>query len=114
MNQRQAEPDIAVAKDHYNLDESLKSFWEKVQLAAQIIRRLREDRKILDVRVNELEQQVESLRSEVVTRDHELKRLRSEHAHLLNSNGDSGFTQEEKENIKAKIRDLISKINSYL
>ncbi len=114
MSQLPAETEVALPKDGNALDESLKSVWDKIRLASQLINQLRDEKRKLNVRVDDLERQVASLRSEALSRDQELKRLRAEHVQLLNANGHQSFTDEDKDNLKGKIRDLISKINSYL
>ncbi len=96
------------------LDEALKTIWDKIRLATHLIIQLREEKHRLVSRADELERLVSSLRSDIQTKDQELKRLRTEHAQVLNSNGQQSFTEEQKEAIKSRIRDLISKINSYL
>ena len=62
----------------------------------------------------ELEETITALRSEILEKDQELKRLRTERVQLLNANGNDTFTLEEKEILKSKVRDFIAKINSYL
>ena len=114
MNQRHNETEVPVVEEMSTLDSVLKSFWDKVHSASELIQQLREEKKILKERSEELEQQVSSLRQEVVTRDHELKRLRAEHAQLLSANGNNTFTPQEREEMKSRVRDIISKINSYL
>ncbi len=114
MNQHPTETAEVLSKDVTILDEALKSVWDKVRLASQLINQLRDEKRKLNVRTEELDRLVSSLRSEVLGKDQELKRLRAEHAQLLNANGHQAFTDEDKENLKGKIRDLISKINSYL
>ncbi|HEV8539051.1 MAG TPA: hypothetical protein VGR15_09065 [Bacteroidota bacterium] len=96
------------------MEDALKPVWDKIRLAAHLISQLREDKQNLMSRIDDLERQVATLRSEILTRDQEFKRLRSEHVQLVNANGQRSFTEEEKENIRSRIRELISKINSYL
>ena len=114
MNQHPTETEEVLSKEVNILDDALKSVWDKIRLATQLIGQLRDEKRKLTVRVDELDRQVATLRTDVISRDQELKRLRSEHAQLLNANGHQAFTDEDKENLKGKIRDLISKINSYL
>ncbi len=114
LNQYPTETETTMSKEVNTLDEALKSVWDKIRLATHLISQLREEKQILSARVDELERQMTLLRSDLSMKDQELKRLRAEHSQLLNANGQQRFTEEEKENIKSKIRDLISKINSYL
>ena len=106
--------EITMPKDETTLDEMLKSVWDKVRLATHLISQLRDEKRVIASRAEDFEHQVTSLRAEIQTKDHEMKRLRAEHAQLVNANGQQSFRDEEKEAIKSRIRDLISKINSYL
>jgi chromosome segregation ATPase len=106
--------EITMSKDASTMDEVLKSVWDKVRLATHLISQLREEKRAINNRLEELERQMASLRTELQSRDHEIKRLRTEHAQTVNTNGQQSFSEEEKEAIKNRIRDLISKINSYL
>ncbi len=114
MSQHSTDTEVVLSKEGNVLEEALKSVWEKVRLASQLINQLRDEKRALGVRADELERQVSSIRSELLVKDQELKRLRTEHIQLLNANGHQTFSDEDKENLKVKIRDLISKINSYL
>ena len=115
MDQYFSETDeITMPKDVTALDEALKSVWDKVRMATQLISQLRDEKRIAASRTEDLERQVTSLRAEIQARDQEIKRLRAEHSQLVNANGQQSFSEEEKGAIKDRIRDLISKINSYL
>src|SRR5436309_11074411 len=103
-----------MTQDSNLLEEKLKAVWEKVRAASNLVLQLRDEKKSLTARAIELEKQVSSARAEILLKDQELKRLRSEYAHVLNSHSQNGFSPEEKDNIRGKIRDLISKINSHL
>ena len=116
MNQHQIEGEVALEKekDAQLLQDMLKILWERAQSISELVARLREEKRTQQERERELGQELESLRSAISSREQELKRLRSEHIQLINSNGNNMLTQEEKENLKSKIRDLIAKINSHL
>lgn len=75
---------------------------------------LRDERQVLADQARELQETITALRSEILEKDQELKRLRIERVQLLNANGNDTFTLEEKEILKSKVRDFIAKINSYL
>ena len=115
MNQYSTETeDVTMPNDASSLDDMLKSVWDKIRLATHLISQLRDEKRLLASRTEELERQVASLRTEIQSKEHEIKRLRSEHAQLANANGQQSFSDEEKVAVKERIRDLISKINSYL
>lgn len=106
--------ELTMLKDSRDPDDVLKPVWERIRLATDLISQLRDEKRILTSQAQDLERQVAALRSEIDLRDNEIKRLRSEHAQMSRSEGRQGFSDEEKEAIKSRIRDLISKINSYL
>ena len=112
MDQFADTEEITMSKDAGTMDEVLKSVWDKIRLAAHLIGQLREEKRVITSRIEELERQMASLRADLQSRDHEIKRLRTEHAQMVNSNGQQSFSEEEKEAIKNRIRELISKINS--
>ncbi len=114
MNQRIAEPEISITGEQNSVEDYLKTLWDRVRTAGEMIRELRGEKERLGSRVSELERDLSSLRSEILERDQELKRLRAERAHLLSANGNTGFTEEERESLRAKIHEIISKINSHL
>ena len=114
MNHQQTNIEMEAVKDPRSVDAVLKTFWEKVQAASEMIARLRSEQRALLDRVAMLEKDANSLRSELLLKEQELKRLKIENAQLSHSNGSDYLTQEEKENLKAKIREFIAKINSHL
>ncbi len=79
-----------------------------------LVSQLREQKKSLLERERLLQQQLESLRRTLESKEQELKRLKTEHLQLVNSNGNNMLSDEERESLKRKIRDLIAKINSHL
>jgi chromosome segregation ATPase len=92
------------------VDDSLRGLWEKVRTAAALIQELKTERQELRVRLSAAEAELASLREVLQQRETDLRRLRSE----MNSDGSRGFHEDEKEALKERIRDLISKINSHL
>ena len=106
--------DIDVARDINNIENTLKSFWDKAHAASDIITKYRNEQQIFKSNQLELEKEVKTLRAELLTKEHELKRLQSEHNRIINAAPSDGFVPEEKENLKMKIRDLLVKINSHL
>ncbi|HLX11527.1 MAG TPA: hypothetical protein VKS81_01820 [Bacteroidota bacterium] len=105
---------VETSKQSQSLEQALGRLWEKIRSASELINALRTDNRNLNERVDILEAELTTLRSEVVGRDVEIKRLRAERSQILQSNGEHHFSQEEKDSLKEKIRDLIAKINSHL
>lgn len=105
---------VTVTKDIENIEIVLKTFWEKMRIVSDHINRLKEEKKSLQHHQTELESELNRFHSQLNEKEQEIKKMRAEHAQLLNISTDDIFTKQEKEFIKERIRDLISKINSHL
>ena len=114
MNHHSADIEIPLPKDINVSEDTFKVVWEKTRAIGELISRLRDEKHTLSAQLEEMEKELDSLRSALASREQEVKRLRMEHLQLLNANGKGNLSEEEKENLKRKIRDLIAKINSYL
>lgn len=114
MNQRVAEPEVAVLREQSSIEDYLKTLWDRVHAAGEMIRELRGEKQELHSRIGSLERELGAIREEMQQREQELKRLRGERAQLLNAGGNTGFTEEERAALRVKIHDIISKINSHL
>ena len=108
------EKEVETATDSSTLEESIKGLWDKARTAGNLIVQLRDEKKSLGVRLQQVENELQSIKDALGNREQELKRLRAEYAQMVSSNGQNAFTENEKENLKNKIRDLIAKINSHL
>jgi uncharacterized protein (DUF3084 family) len=107
------EPEVASAKDIKNLESSLQALWEKARQVSESLTQLKEKNTVLQGRVEELEQSERKLKQELQGREKEFERLKQE-ALRLQSNGSDLLTKEEKEALKSRIKELITKINSHL
>ena len=114
MNEPITEIEISVPQENNLLEGVFKVIWEKTRAASDLINQLREERRDLAVRVTGLESEVQKLLTALADHEQEFRRLKTEHAQLLNSNGSNLLTDDDKERLKARMRDLIAKINSYL
>jgi chromosome segregation ATPase len=114
VNLHQNETNGGAVKEIGSLDNLIRSFWEKAHAASELITRLRSDQQSLSERLAQIERELTTLRSELSTRELELKRARHERDQLIGSNGNERFTDEERDNLKERIRELIAKINSHL
>ncbi len=114
MNNGHAEVEFATAGDIGTLDGTLKTMWEKARAASDLIGKLQSDKLELLGKVRDLEKGISSLRLDLSAKEQELKRLRAEHAVFLNNDGKNVFSEEEKEILKSRIKEIIAKINSHL
>jgi uncharacterized coiled-coil DUF342 family protein len=97
------------------IDESIKILWDKIRSASLLITQMRDENRGLLARVEELSAEVASLREELGKREQDLRRLRTDHAaYVAASSTANEFTPEDRESMKNRMRELISKINSHL
>lgn len=100
-------------KDIKTLETSLEALWDKARQVSEVLVQLKETNGVLHRKVDDLEIVEQNLKQELAARERELERMRQE-ALRLQSNGSNILTKEEKEALKARIKDLIGKINSHL
>lgn len=113
MPDQHVEAEVISGKDLKTIETSLESLWDKARRVSDVLVQLKETNGVLQNKVEDLEAVAETLKQELVTKDRELERLRQD-ALRLQSNGSNILTKEEKEALKARIKDLIGKINSHL
>jgi hypothetical protein len=105
---------IDVSKDPQMLELSLRKLWDKIKASSELIQQLRQEKQGLNGQVDTLVVEVTSLKAVVSDKEMEIKRLKAERAQLIQVGSGNGFSDEEKEILKVRIRDLIAKINSHL
>lgn len=115
MNSNQSpeivEPSI---EESARIETQLRELWERLRALAQHVHELRDEKNGLLEKVSYLEQELQDHKAGIQKKEHEMRSLRAEHLQLVNSSGKNSLTDEEKEYLKGRIRDLIVKINSYL
>ena len=113
MPDQQVEAESISGKDIKSLESSLEALWEKARRVSEMLVHMRETNSDLLKRIDALESSDDHLKRELASKERELELLRKE-ALRLQSNGSNFLTKEEKEALKARIKDLIIKINSRL
>ncbi len=114
MDHRQNELDIDVAKDINNIENALKIFWDRAHAFSDLLSGYRQERELSRQKQAELGKELESLRTEIMLKNQQLKQIQAEHARLIHSNSGNVLSAEEKENLRNRIHDLLIKINSHL
>ena len=107
------EAEVIGGKDVRSLETSLEALWEKARRVSEVLVQLKETNGTLQKRIEALEGVEHRLMQDLASKDRELERLRQD-AIRLQSNGSNILTKEEKEALKARIKDLITKISSHL
>ena len=101
-------------EDGSRIETQLRDLWERLRALAQHVHDLRDEKQTLNDKISYLEQELETHKVGLQKKEVEIRSLRAEHLQLVNSSGKNSMTDEEKEYLKGRIRDLIVKINSYL
>jgi len=107
------EPVAVSERDIHTLEISLEKLWEKARSVSDLLVRYKDENQELKGRVKELERLESQVRADLRAREQELERVGSELLRLQ-SNGSQAISQEEREALKARIKDLIAKINARL
>lgn len=110
---QQAEIDVGSSRGSRALENALTTLWEKARRASEIILGLREENRILQKKAADLEAELAAIKQSLDARSQEMRSLKEQFSVLQSHNNDS-FSKEEKEALKAKIQELILKIDSYL
>jgi chromosome segregation ATPase len=109
----QEETELAGKKDLKQLTAAIQELWVKARRVSEMLLRVRAEHARMKQKLSEVEQSERETKSRLEQRELELSRVRNEFLQLQ-SNGSSIYSKEEKEAIKAKIKEMISRINSRL
>ena len=131
MSEIQTESEIRPTVDASLLEGSLAKLWERARHVSDLVLRLKEENRVLKERTSQLEGESKSLReaeqsfrheqnqahallqSQLEANQRELAQLKQELLHAQ-TNGSEIFSKEEKEALKARMKELIARINSRL
>ena len=113
MPDQHVEAEVISGKDIRSLETSLETLWEKARRVSEVLVQTKEMSVGLRKRVEDLEAVEQRLMKDLVEKEREVERLRQE-VLRAQSNGSNILTKEEKEALKARIKDLITKISSHL
>jgi signal transduction protein with GAF and PtsI domain len=107
------EAEVENGKEIRNLETSLETLWEKARRVSEALVQMKEVNGDLRKRLEDLEAVEQRLMRELADKEQEVGRLRQE-VLRVQSNGSNILTKEEKEALKARIKDLITKMSSHL
>lgn len=112
MTEQQTELEVGSIRDSRGLEGVFRTLWERVKKAAELIEHLKEENRTLRSNTAQLEEQLSNLKNELMTKEGALREMNEERLQVLSS-GDSLFSEQEREALKQKIRELIASINSH-
>jgi chromosome segregation ATPase len=107
------ETELASKNDLKRLADSIQDLWAKARRVSDLLLQVRSENAQLKTRNAELERAEREVKTRIEQREQELHKLRIDFVQLQ-SNGSSIYSKEEKDELKTKIKELISKINSRL
>ena len=113
MPDQHAEAEVMSGKEIRSLETSLEALWEKARRVSEVLVQMKETNVDLRKRVEDLEALEQRLMQGLADKVCEVERL-SQEAVRAQANGSNILTKEEKEALKARIKDLITKISSHL
>jgi DNA repair exonuclease SbcCD ATPase subunit len=113
LTEQQADIEVGSIRDSKGLEGIFRTLWDRVRQAAELIEHLKGENRTLRGNNTQLVEQVASLRTELKEREEALHEIKEQHQQALNRSNNV-FPVAEKEAVKARIRELITKINSHL
>jgi septal ring factor EnvC (AmiA/AmiB activator) len=112
VDEQPAEASSPSQGDLRALENSLKGLWERARRAAELITELRGENKDLRAQVAALEAELERLRQDLGRKDQLIKKAMSEVG--VSPPRGAVVMNGEREAIVARVKDLLSRLESYL
>ena len=91
------------------IEDSVKALWEKAKRAGETIVRLREEKQSLTSEVHLLRQEIGKLKSELAAKNHQLQKMSASE-----EKSTVGMSNGEREQLTAKVKELLARIDAYL
>lgn len=99
--------------DAKSVEASLKALWDKTKRAGELIAELRTERTTLQRKLQELEQELGTVRTQLGQREEMIKKLVAD-ASKMAPKEDVLFTDGERQALTTKVKELLAKIEGYL
>lgn len=113
MEQQQTETGTGLANDLRPIETGLKALWERARKTSEVIHTLREERKLLLAKVDDLLRENQRLQQDVVRKDQLLKSVTAS-AQEVAAKKTGIFPDGEREVMVARVKTLLAKLDSYL
>ena len=95
--------------DGRSVETALKTLWERVQGAGNLIQQLREERQALLSQVDQLRAEVQQLQQDLSRKEQLMKTMTVSQGHA-----GAVFANGEREALARRVKDLLAKIDAYL
>ncbi len=97
----------------HTVENALTALWEKAREASYLISTLRDDKKKLQSKIEEIEEELLHVKNELLMKQSQLDQMQKE---MSNGSAQSSIAlaEDEKREIQQKMRLIISKLDQYL
>lgn len=95
----------------HSVENALSSLWDKAREASLLISTLREEKKRLLLKIDELEEEAKHAKNEASTLQSQIEKL---HSASALKNAAINLEEDEKRILQQKLRGVISKLDQYL
>jgi septal ring factor EnvC (AmiA/AmiB activator) len=113
VDQPNTDTNTAVQPDLKTVESSLKALWERARRASEVIHALREERKVLAARVDELAAENRRLQTDLGRKDQLLKSVTASVEEAA-AKKVTVFPDGDRDAMTARIKVLLAKLESYL
>lgn len=112
MDQHLSDMASLLQGDARTLEGGLKALWERARRAAEVIVQLREEKRVLQARIEQLERELHEVRRELSAQE----QLNGSASGNGGAGAESavGFAHDEKEVLAGRVRELLSRLDAYL
>ncbi len=113
MDQHSSDISSALYGDTKAVEASLRALWERATLAAETIAELRVEKKMLQAKVEDLEQELRGLQQEAAQKEALIEKQASE---LVQESSKQGavILNGEREELAIRVKNLLTRLQAYL
>ncbi len=99
----------------HSVENALASLWDKAREASLLISTLREEKRRLSQKVEELEEDLQQTKNDFIIQQSQVEKLKQDLiTDSVRKNGAISLAEDEKRILQQKLRNVISKIDQYL
>jgi hypothetical protein len=113
LTEQQVDVEVGSSRDSKGIEGIFRTLWDHVRKAAELIEHLKNENRTLHGTNVQLEEQMAALRAELMEKEEALRQAKEQNLQVL-SHSNNLFSDEEKQILKSKIKELIVRIDSHL
>jgi hypothetical protein len=113
LTEQQVDLEVGSNRDSRGLEGIFRKLWDHVRKAAELIEHLKNENRALHGTKVQLEEQIAALRTDLVEKKEAPRQVKEQNLQVL-SHSNNSFSDQEKQILKSKIKELITRIDSHL